>query len=56
MDSLNKYGYKENDMISCIPSNEEIFISFGKKIKVDEYSYKGKKVICYFQIRFVDTL
>ena len=25
-------------------------------MKVDEYSYKGKKVICYFEIRFTDTL
>jgi len=54
--ALNKYGYKENDIISCIPSTEEKYISFSKKIKVDEYIYKGKQVDVYFEIRFVDTL
>ena len=54
--ALNTYGSKEQNMISCIPSTGEKYISFSKKIKVDEYSYKGKKVICYFEIRFVDTL
>ena len=29
--SLNEYGYKEDNMISCIPSTEEKYISFSKK-------------------------
>ena len=35
---------------------KKIYISLSKKIKVDEYSYKGKKGICYLEIRFIDTL
>ena len=29
--ALNTYGYKEENMISCIPSTEEKYISFSKK-------------------------
>ena len=36
--ALAKYGYQEteNELISAIPCNEEKYISFSKKIKVDE--------------------
>ena len=43
-------------MISCIPSSEEKYISFSKKIKVGTYTYKGKTKNKYFEIRFIDTL
>ena len=56
VNALNTYGYKEYNVISCIPSTEEKYISFSKKIKVDTYVYKGKKIDVYFEIRFVDTL
>ena len=55
--ALNKYGYQEESKINCIPSSEEKYISFNKKIKVAEYlgtDNKIKKV--YFEIRFIDTL
>jgi hypothetical protein len=57
--SLNKYGYKHesSENITCIPCNEEKYISFSKIIKVDEYtSKKGIDGIIKFEIRFIDTL
>ena len=57
--SLNDYGYKpENkkaDNITCIPNNEEQYISFSKMIKVDEYIKDDKTVNVMFEIRFIDT-
>ena len=43
--------------LTCIPSTEEKYISFSKKIKVDEYESKrtGKTVSLYFEIRFIDS-
>ena len=42
--------------LSCIPSTEEKYISFSKKIKVDEYkSKKGETVTLNFEIRFIDS-
>ena len=43
--------------LSCIPSTEEKYISFSKKIKVDEYKSKrtGEMVSMYFEIRFIDS-
>ena len=43
--------------LSCIPSTEEKYISFSKKIKVDEYfSIKmGKLLPKKFEIRFIDS-
>ena len=43
--------------LNCIPSTEEKYISFSKKIKVDEYKskVKGKNVSLYFEIRFIDS-
>ena len=62
--ALNKYGYKnpEDDLISAIPSNEEKYISFSKKVKVGEYNKKNKETglmetkPIYFEIRFIDTI
>ena len=44
--------------LSCIPSTEEKYISFSKKIKVDEYKSRrtGEMVSLYFEIRFIDSL
>ena len=56
--SLFKYGYQHNksDNISCIPNNEEKYISFSKNIKVDEYEDKaGKMKNVMYEIRFLDT-
>ena len=43
--------------LSCIPSTEEKYISFSKKIKVDEYISRctGENVSLYFEIRFIDS-
>ena len=44
--------------LNCIPSTEEKYISFSKKIKVDEYKSRrtGETVSLYFEIRFIDSL
>ena len=44
-------------LLNCIPSTEEKYISFSKKIKVDEYRSKhnGGNVSLYFEIRFIDS-
>ena len=54
---MNKYG-QQNEEIKCIPNNEEKYISFNKKIKVDEYFNKKTKQMepIYYEIRFLDTL
>lgn len=62
-DNLDKNGlYKKVESnISCIPNNEERYISFSKKIKVDEYKkydeVKKQEVTknVLFEIRFIDT-
>ena len=43
--------------LDCIPSTEEKYISFSKKIKVDEYkcSRTGEMISLYFEIRFIDS-
>ena len=43
--------------LNCIPSIEEKYISFSKKIEVDEYksSRTGKSISLYFEIRFIDS-
>ena len=43
--------------LKCIPSTEEKYISFSKKVKVGEYKTKkfDKMVPIYFEIRFVDS-
>ena len=43
--------------LSCIPSTEEKYISFSKKIKVDEYKSRknGETFSVNFEIRFIDS-
>ena len=42
--------------LDCIPSTEEKYISFSKRIKVDEYpGYYGALIPLYFKIRFIDS-
>ena len=43
--------------LNCIPSTEEKYISFSKKIKVDECksSRTGEMISLYFEIRFIDS-
>ena len=54
--SLYNYGCQEKQ-ISCIPNNEEQYISFSKTIKVDEYYDKKDKEVkpIMYEIRFVDS-
>ena len=63
---LAQYGYKEEtgSTISCIPNNEQKYITFSKKIKVDENRIiemdkdgNRNEVIkpVYFEIRFLDS-
>ena len=42
---------------NCIPSTEEKYISFSKKIKVDEYKSRrnGEMISLYFEIKFIDS-
>ena len=44
-------------VLNCIPSTEEKYISFSKKIKVDEYRSRrtGETVSLYVEIRFIDS-
>ena len=44
--------------LDCIPSTEESYISFSKKIKVGEYKSRktGEVVSLNFEIRFIDSL
>ena len=52
---INNLGVTEGP-IDCIPNNEEKYISFSKKIKVDEYTNKkGKKVTINRTLRFIDS-
>ena len=57
VNALYKYGSKDEE-ISCIPNNEERYISFSKNIKVDEYycSKDKKKKNITFEIKFLDTI
>ena len=48
---------KVSGELSCIPSTEENYISFSKKIKVGEYNSrkKGTTSPIKFEIRFIDS-
>ena len=50
-----KQLYRLEGDLDCIPSTEEKYISFIKKIKVDEYLSKGESKKLYFEIRFIDS-
>jgi hypothetical protein len=57
--SLFKYGFKaeKSNHISCIPNNEERYISFSKVIKVGEYQdEEGKTRNITYEIRFLDSI
>lgn len=57
INALYKYGSKDQDL-TCIPNNEERYISFSKNIKVDEYFCKKEKKMkkVMFEIRFLDSI
>ena len=58
INSLVKYGYKNynSDHISCIPNNEERYISFSKKILLGTYiNKKGQEKDLMYEIRFLDS-
>ena len=49
-------GNSEGD-ISCIPNNEENYISFTKQVIVDKFvNKKGKEVNLKREFRFIDSL
>ena len=50
-----KQLYRLEGDLECIPSTEEKYISFNKKIKVDEFCKKGKMENLTFEIRFIDS-
>ena len=58
--AMSKYGYVAEgdiDNISCIPNNEEKYITFSKSIPVNTYTdKKGKEKNIMFEIKFVDSL
>jgi hypothetical protein len=59
IEALFKYGYKSNnsDHVTCIPNNEEKYISFSKMIKVGEYENKdGETKNVMYEIRFLDSI
>ncbi|XP_065665454.1 uncharacterized protein LOC136086885 [Hydra vulgaris] len=41
--------------LSCIPNNEKNYISFSRKIKVDEYIKEGNKFEVKRELRFLDS-
>lgn len=57
INSLSKYGQKTSS-VSCIPNNEERYISFSKEIKVGEYRCKKTNELkpIMFEIRFLDSI
>ena len=53
---IKTLGNSEGD-ISCIPNNEENYISFTKQVIVDKFINKeGKKVNVKCELRFIDSL
>jgi alkyl hydroperoxide reductase subunit AhpC len=58
--ALFKYGYqhKTSNNVSCIPNNEEKYISFSKNIQVGEYTDKKTNKIkpVMYEIRFLDSI
>lgn len=58
INALSTYGQKNDKTdVSCIPNNEERYISFSKTIVVGEYEDKeGNMKPISFEIRFLDTI
>ena len=53
---IKTLGNREGD-ISCIPNNEENYISFTKQVIVDKFvNYEGKEVNVKRELRFIDSL
>ena len=53
---IKTLGNREGD-ISCIPNNEENYISFTKQVIVDRFvNEEGKEVNVKREIRFIDSL
>ena len=53
---INTVGNSEGD-ISCIPNNEENYISFTKQVIVDKFvNEEGKDVDVKLELRFIDSL
>ena len=53
---IKTFGNSEGD-ISCIPNNEENYISFTKQVIVDKFvNQEGKKVNVKRELRFIDSL
>ena len=53
---IKTLGNREGD-ISCIPNNEENYISFTKQVIVDKFFNKeGKEVKVKRELRFIDSL
>ena len=53
---IKTWGNSEGD-ISCIPNNEENYISFTKQLIVDKFVNKeGKDVNVKHELRFIDSL
>ena len=54
--SSTEPGDQGDQEITCIPNNEEKYISFSKKMKVDEYKdEKGKIKNVMRETRFIDS-
>ena len=51
---IKNLGFSEGN-IDCIPSNEEKYISFSKKIQVKSYTKEEKEIKVYHTIRFIDS-
>ena len=52
---INTLGNSEGD-ISCIPNNEENYISFTKQDIVDNVNEEGKEINVKRELRFFDSL
>ena len=52
---IKKLAYTMPGELTCIPNNEEKYISFSKEIKVDEYIKDGKTCVVKRKLRFIDS-
>ena len=53
---IKKLRGSNNEKISCIPNNEEKYISFSREIIVDEFTNtQGKRVVVKRELRFLDS-